>query len=174
MQCEPEDRSGLCGLVSEMVQRGAGSYSSRDLVAVQDNLGIDYVGFVEGSDIGGHRADVIVTDGFTGNVALKTGEGVARFIQNAMRHAFRANILSRLGAMVAYPAIRAMAKKMDPRLSNGGVFLGLGGTVIKSHGGSDSVAMGSAIRMAFTLADSGFNERLNNRLQKALETSSQE
>ncbi len=171
----PKPRVGLLNVGTEEGKgRGELAEATELIETAKDRMNIDYVGFVEGADIVSNRVDVIVTDGFTGNVALKTGEGVARFIRQAMSQAFRANIFSRLGAMVAYPAIRAMSKKMDPRRSNGGVFLGLGGTVIKSHGGSDSVAMASAIKMAFKLGDNGFNNRLNERLKLTLEQSREE
>ncbi len=163
------------GLLNVGTEEGKGRAELSEAATLIENgigrINGEYVGFVEGADLLGNRVDVIVTDGFTGNIALKTGEGVARFIRSAMSDAFRSNLLARLGAIFAYPAIRAMSKKMDPRRSNGGVFLGLGGTVIKSHGGSYSVSMYSAIQMAYTLADSGFYERMNTRLKTALEES---
>jgi glycerol-3-phosphate acyltransferase PlsX len=98
---------------------------------------IDYVGFVEGDDIGRGKADVIVTEGFAGNIALKTAEGTARQFAEYLRGAISESWVSKLGYLLARPAFRKLRDKMDPRNSNGGVFLGLNGIVIKSHGGTD-------------------------------------
>ena len=94
----------------------------------------EYIGYVEGTDMPSDRVDVIVTDGFTGNVALKTGEGTARMIQGLLKEAFAYSILSRIGALFALTSLKRLQKRIDPRRVNGGVFLGLNGTVIKSHG----------------------------------------
>ncbi len=124
----------------------------------------DFVGFVEGSDIPSDRVDVIVTDGFTGNVALKTAEGTASFISRELREAFRHSPLSRIGALFAMTSLKRMRRKIDPRRANGGVFLGLNGTVIKSHGDADATGVSAAIRLAFQLARNGFTEKLAARV----------
>jgi glycerol-3-phosphate acyltransferase PlsX len=124
----------------------------------------EFVGFVEGGDIPGDRVDVIVTDGFTGNIALKTGEGTAKLISDFMREAFAGSLLSKLGALLALGSLRRLQKRMDPRRVNGGVFLGLNGTVVKSHGSADETGVAAAIKLAFDLAKSGFNERLAARV----------
>lgn len=124
----------------------------------------EFVGFVEGGDIPSNRVDVIVTDGFSGNVALKTGEGTARLIRTFLREAFRATLLSRLASLLAVSSLRRLSKRIDPRRVNGGVFLGLNGTVVKSHGSADATGMSSAIKLAYRLAESGFNERLAARV----------
>ena len=126
--------------------------------------GFDYVGFVEGGDIPSDRVDVIVTDGFTGNVALKTGEGTARLIRELLQEAFRATPLSRIAALLALTSLKRLSKRIDPRRVNGGVFLGLNGTVVKSHGSADATGVSSAIKLAFKLAESGFNARLAARV----------
>lgn len=127
----------------------------------------DFVGFVEGGDIPGDRVDVIVTDGFNGNIALKTGEGTAKLISDFMRDAFGSSLLSKLGALLAMGALRRLQKRIDPRRVNGGVFLGLNGTVVKSHGSADAMGVSAAIKLAFDLAKSGFNERLAARVASA-------
>lgn len=127
----------------------------------------DFVGFVEGGDIPGDRVDVIVTDGFNGNIALKTGEGTAKLISDFMREAFESSLWSKLGAMLALGALRRLQKRIDPRRVNGGVFLGLNGTVVKSHGSADATGVSAAIGLAFDLAKSGFNERLAARVASA-------
>lgn len=126
--------------------------------------GFDYVGFVEGGDLPSARVDVIVTDGFTGNVALKTGEGTASLIREFMEDAFNASLLSRATAFLALGSLRRLQKRMDPRRVNGGVFLGLNGTVVKSHGGADATGVSAAIKLAFQLSRSGFQEGLEARL----------
>ncbi|RVT85143.1 phosphate acyltransferase PlsX [Rhodobacteraceae bacterium CCMM004] len=127
----------------------------------------DFVGFVEGGDIPSSRVDVIVTDGFTGNIALKTGEGTASLIRDFLREAFKHTPLSRLAALLALTSLRRLQKRIDPRRVNGGVFLGLNGTVVKSHGSADATGISAAIKLAFKLARSGFNERLAARVAAA-------
>ena len=125
---------------------------------------LEFVGFVEGGDIPSDRVDVIVTDGFTGNVALKTGEGTASLIREFLREAFNATPLSKFAALLALGSLKRLSKRIDPRRVNGGVFLGLNGTVVKSHGGADATGVSSAIKLAVRLAESGFNERLAARV----------
>ncbi|WP_425100635.1 phosphate acyltransferase PlsX [Tropicibacter sp. S64] len=129
--------------------------------------GFEFVGFVEGGDIPGNRCDVIVTDGFTGNVALKTGEGTASLIGELLREAFAYSPLSRLASLLALTSLRRLKKRIDPRRVNGGVFLGLNGTVVKSHGGADATGVSAAVKLAFELADSGFGGRLAARVASA-------
>ena len=108
--------------------------------------------------------DVIVTDGFTGNVAIKTGEGTASLMRIALREAFEYSFLSKIAALLAMTSLKRLSKRMDPRRVNGGVFLGLNGTVVKSHGGADATGVSAAIKLAFQLAQSGFAERLAARV----------
>ncbi len=131
--------------------------------AAADN-DFDFVGFVEGGDIPSDRVDVIVTDGFTGNVALKTAEGTASFISERLREAFKYTPLSRVAALLAYPSLRRLKKRIDPRQVNGGVFLGLNGTVVKSHGSADATGVSAAIKLAVQLDQSGFGEKLAARV----------
>jgi glycerol-3-phosphate acyltransferase PlsX len=116
---------------------------------------INYLGFVEGDDIFAGDIDVVVTDGFTGNVALKTMEGLARFIGGAMREEFMRNALRKAGALAAAPALKALKGRLDPRAYNGASMVGLAGVVIKSHGGADRVSFASAVRVAITEARKG-------------------
>ncbi|MFD2738743.1 phosphate acyltransferase PlsX [Sulfitobacter aestuarii] len=136
----------------------------------QQSAGFDFVGFVEGSDIAGDRADVIVTDGFTGNVAIKTGEGTASMIGNRLREAFEYSPLSRLASLLAYTSLQRLKRKIDPRRVNGGVFLGLNGTVVKSHGSADATGVSAAIKLAAHLSDSKFNDKLAARVAAAQPT----
>ncbi len=134
-----------------------------------DQADFEFVGFIEGSDIPGTVADVIVTDGFTGNVAIKTGEGTARMIAGLLREAFRYSFLSRLASVLAITSLKRLKKRIDPRQVNGGVFLGLNGTVVKSHGSADATGVSAAIKLAFRLAQSGFAEKLAARVASTVE-----
>jgi glycerol-3-phosphate acyltransferase PlsX len=108
---------------------------------------MDYRGFVEGDDIGAGTVDVVVTEGFTGNIALKTAEGTAKQIASYLRAAMSADLMSKIGYLFARRAFASLKEKMDPRNSNGGVFLGLEGIVIKSHGGADALGFAGAIEI---------------------------
>jgi phosphate acyltransferase len=112
---------------------------------------IDYIGFVEGDDIGRGKADVVVTEGFAGNIALKTAEGTARQFADYLRGAISQSIWSKIGYLLARPAFRMLRDKMDPNKSNGGVFLGLNGVVIKSHGGTDPEGFAAAIDVGYNM-----------------------
>lgn len=113
---------------------------------------LDYRGFVEGDDLGKGTVDVVVTEGFTGNIALKTAEGTAKQIAEYLRAAMSRSLMSKLGYLLAKDAFKALKEKMDPRKVNGGVFLGLDGIVIKSHGGTDAVGFASAVELGYEMA----------------------
>lgn len=161
----PRPRVGLLNVGTEENKGRPEIKEAHDLIAeAAERAAIEFVGFVEGGDIPSNRVDVIVTDGFSGNVALKTGEGTARLIRDLLRDAFRATPLSRIAALLAVTSLRRLSKRIDPRRVNGGVFLGLNGTVVKSHGSADATGVSAAIKLAFRLAESGFNERLAARV----------
>ncbi|MCW1840127.1 phosphate acyltransferase PlsX [Prosthecomicrobium hirschii] len=113
--------------------------------------GLDYVGFVEGDDIGRGTVDVVVTEGFAGNIALKTAEGTAKQIAQYLRQAMTRSLLAKLGYILARSAFDRLREKMDPRKVNGGVFLGLNGIVIKSHGGTDAEGFASAVELGYDM-----------------------
>ncbi len=127
---------------------------------------INYCGFVEGDDIFSGDVDVVVTDGFTGNVSLKTMEGLARFISGAMREEFTRSPLRKAGALAATPALRALKARLDPRAYNGASMVGLNGVVIKSHGGADRVSFANAVRVAITEARNGVPAQIGELLRK--------
>lgn len=138
---------------------------AHELIAAQDqNGGYDFVGFVEGGDITGNTCDVIVTDGFTGNVAIKASEGTASLIGDLLKEAFRYTPLSRLASLLAMTSLRRLKKRIDPRRVNGGVFLGLNGTVVKSHGSADPTGVAAALQLAQQLAQIGFTDKLAARV----------
>ncbi len=122
------------------------------ILAEHDGAGYRYHGFVEGDDLGKGTVDVVVTEGFAGNIALKTAEGTARQVGTYLRLALKADWVSRIGAMISSRAMMALRRKMDPRAINGGVFIGLNGTVIKSHGGTDEIGFKSALDLAYEMA----------------------
>jgi phosphate acyltransferase len=117
-----------------------------------DHPNLDYHGFVEGDDLGRGTVDVVVTEGFAGNIALKTAEGTARQISEHLQAAMSRTFFSRLGYLLAGAAFNQLKDKMDPRKVNGGVFLGLSGIVIKSHGGTDAEGFASAVELAREVA----------------------
>ncbi|HXL98383.1 MAG TPA: phosphate acyltransferase PlsX [Rhizomicrobium sp.] len=115
-------------------------------------LPIEFRGFVEGDDISEGETDVVVTDGFTGNVALKTAEGTAKMVVYFLRTAMRRSLFGKIGGFFASGALGVLRRKLDPRASNGGIFLGLNGVVVKSHGGTDALGFASALDMAVDMA----------------------
>jgi glycerol-3-phosphate acyltransferase PlsX len=127
---------------------------------------LNYVGFVEGGDIFSGDVDVVVTDGFTGNVALKAMEGTARFIASVMREEFSRSVFRKAGAVAAGPALGALKKRLDPRAYNGATMVGLAGVVIKSHGGADSVSFANAVRVAAVEARKGLPEQIEELLAR--------
>ncbi|MBV2360758.1 phosphate acyltransferase PlsX [Thalassococcus sp. CAU 1522] len=166
----PVPRVGLLNVGTEEHKGRAELKEAHDLIGDLAEQGkYEFVGFVEGGDIPGNTCDVIVTDGFTGNVALKTGEGTASLIGDLLREAFAYTPLSRLASLLAYTSLRRLKKRIDPRRVNGGVFLGLNGTVVKSHGSADATGISSAVKLAFELAQSGFADRLAARVASAAE-----
>ena len=134
---------------------------------VSQTADFDFVGFIEGGDLPSGDVDVVVTDGFTGNVALKTGEGTALLIRERLGEAFRKTPFSRFAALLAYTSLRRLSKRIDPRRVNGGVFLGLNGTVVKSHGSADATGVSAAVKLAARLAAAGLSTRLAARIADA-------
>jgi len=159
----PRPRVGLLNVGTEEHKGRPELREAHELISAAAD-GYDFVGFVEGGDIPGTRCDVIVTDGFTGNVALKTGEGTASLIGDLLRQAFNYSPLSQFASLLALTSMRRLKKRIDPRRVNGGVFLGLNGTVVKSHGSADATGVSAAVKLAFELARSGFGARLAARL----------
>jgi glycerol-3-phosphate acyltransferase PlsX len=131
----------------------------------------DYHGFVEGDDIGKGTVDVVVTEGFSGNIALKTAEGTARQLAQYLRAAMNRTLAARLGYLLARQAFATLREKMDPRKANGGVFLGLNGIVIKSHGGADAEGFAAAIDMAYDMARYGLLAKIGETIAQDLRAS---
>ena len=125
---------------------------------------LDYVGFVEGDDIGRGTVDVVVTEAFAGNIALKTAEGTARQIGSYLRDALGRTLLGRIGYFFARGAFQELRQKLDPRASNGAVLLGLNGIVIKSHGGTDAVGFANAVEVGYSMARNGLLGKIEQDL----------
>jgi glycerol-3-phosphate acyltransferase PlsX len=134
------------------------------------HLGPQFRGFVEGHDIAAGTVDIVVTDGFTGNVALKTGEGALRLVRDLLRQVFTSSIAARLGYLLARPALDRLREWMDPRRYNGAVLVGLNGVVVKSHGGADALGFAHAVDVALDMAMNGFNERIRQGLARLAHT----
>jgi glycerol-3-phosphate acyltransferase PlsX len=126
----------------------------------ENDLPIDYRGFIEGDQIGQGVADVVVVEGFAGNIALKTAEGTAKQMAAWVREALTSSVVAQLGALLAQRGLRGLKERMDPRRFNGGPFLGLNGIAIKSHGGTDAFGFASAIEVGYDMASSNVLERL--------------
>jgi glycerol-3-phosphate acyltransferase PlsX len=126
--------------------------------------GLNFYGNVEGDDIYKGTTDVVVTDGFVGNVALKTSEGLAGMLYDFLKAEFTRNWLTRLAAAIAYPVLKSFGRRIDPRLYNGATLIGLKGVVVKSHGGADAIAFKNALDKAYTEASEGVLERIASRM----------
>ena len=161
-------RVGLLNVGTEEHKGRAELKVAHELIGTAAHIGdFEYVGFVEGGDLPSDKVDVIVTDGFTGNVALKTGEGTATLISELLRGALTKTPWSALGALLARGSLSGLRKRIDPRRVNGGVFLGLNQTVIKSHGSADATGVAAALHLAYRLARSGFSDKLAARVASA-------
>jgi phosphate acyltransferase len=165
----PRPKVGLLNVGVEEHKGRAELKVAGDLIARAAPRGdFEYVGFVEGGDLPSARVDVIVTDGFTGNVALKTGEGTAKLVSDSLREAFNRTVTAKLAGLMAMPALRHFRKRIDPRQVNGGVFLGLNGTVIKSHGSADATGIAAAVALAWRLAQMRFTETVAAQVASAV------
>lgn len=153
-------RIGLINVGSEE-GKGNDTVKSAHERLSQSELGLNYVGYVEGNDISMGGADVFITDGFTGNVALKTAEGTAKLIGTYFSSALKSGAWSKFTAMLNSVALRKLKRQIDPRNVNGAVLLGLKGVVVKSHGGTDHVGFANALNVATGLAESSFLEEID-------------
>ena len=164
----PSPSVGLLN-VGEEEQKGSNTVRDAAMVLSNAEVGLDYAGFVEGDDITKGTVDVIVTDGFSGNIALKTAEGTARFVVNLMRRSFRSSLLSRLGYLLARPRLKELRAKLDPQLYNGAVLLGLNGIVVKSHGSADARGFANAVGVAASMISRDFMADLKKSVERSVE-----
>jgi glycerol-3-phosphate acyltransferase PlsX len=160
-----EPRVGLLNIGEEEIKGVEKVKDTGKLLAASH---LNYIGFVEGDDIFSKDVDVVVTDGFVGNVSLKTMEGLAKMISQIIREEFRRSTFTRLRAFIAMPVLRAIRRRLDPRHYNGASLLGLKGVVVKSHGGSDSVAFSAAIRIAILEVQNQVPQRIGALMEQQL------
>lgn len=132
----------------------------------ESELDLNYIGYVEGNDISVGKVQVVVTDGFTGNIALKTAEGTAKLIGGFFSDALNGSLWSKFTTMLNLMALRRLKKRIDPRQNNGGVFLGLNGVVVKSHGGTDHIGFANALNIAMGLAESDYLDVIDAKLDQ--------
>ena len=161
----PRPAVGLLNIGQEEMKGNESVKEAAQLLAASD---IHYVGFVEGDDIYRGTANVVVCDGFVGNVALKSSEGVASMIGHFVRQEFRRTVWSRTVGFIALPVLRAFRRRIDPREYNGASFVGLRGIVIKSHGSADVIAFARAISEALAEIRKNVPERISQHLESAL------
>ncbi len=157
---------GLLNIGEEEIK---GNEQVKEASRLLQQSGLNYVGFVEGDDIYKGTVDVVVCDGFVGNVALKASEGVAKMISHYMREEFKRSLLTRLAGLIALPVLKAFRAKIDPRSYNGASLVGLRGIVIKSHGGADAFAFSNAIDEAVLETRKNVPERIREQLTTLLE-----
>jgi len=158
-------RIGLLNVGAEEIK---GNDQVKEAGRMLEHSGLNYIGYVEGDDIYGERADVIVCDGFVGNVSLKTSEGVARMIGYYLRSEFRRTWVNRLIGVIAWPVLKCLKERIDPRRYNGASLLGLQGIVIKSHGSADETAFANAIDIAVVEVDKDVPHRIDRHLDAHL------
>lgn len=158
---------GLLNVGSEEM-KGLDHVKEAHRILKNPELGLDFHGFVEGDDISAGTVDVIVTDGFTGNVALKTAEGIGRMVSKYVNNTFRSSWSAMIGYLFAKPAIGQLKKLLDPRRRNGAMFLGLNGIAVKSHGSADGFSFHYAIRVAADLAANRINNKILEELKLSL------
>jgi glycerol-3-phosphate acyltransferase PlsX len=156
---------GLLNVGSEE-QKGDDSLRLAAEALKASHIGPQFHGFVEGHDIGAGTVDVVVTDGFSGNVALKTGEGALRLIGDLLRQAFSASLSAKLGYLLARSGLERLREFLDPRRYNGAVMLGLNGVVVKSHGGTDALGFAHAVDVAMDMVVHRFNDRIREGLEQ--------
>ena len=156
---------GLLNVGSEELKGDDRVRAAADILR-ESHIGAGFHGFVEGHDITAGTVDVVVTDGFTGNVALKTGEGALKLMRELLRQVFTSSIPARLGYLLARPALDRLREWMDPRRYNGAILLGLNGVVVKSHGGTDALGFAHAVDVAMDMVTHHFNDRIREGLAR--------
>ncbi|MBB4392176.1 phosphate acyltransferase PlsX [Bradyrhizobium sp. ERR14] len=157
---------GLLNIGAEEIKGHEEIREASEILRARNLPELDYIGFVEGDGIGKGLADVIVTEGFSGNIALKAAEGTARQMADLLRNEMRRSWLSKLGYLFARSAFQALRDKMDPNKSNGGVFLGLNGLVVKSHGGTSAEGFAYAIDVGYEMAHYDLLNKINQMLNR--------
>lgn len=167
-QAVDNKESPTVGLLNIGEEEIKGNERVKEAHRLLENSHLNYIGFVEGDDIYKGSADIVVCDGFVGNVSLKTAEGVAQLIRHYMKQEFKRNILTKIAGLIALPVLTSFRKRIDPRRYNGASLLGLQGIVVKSHGGADKLAFACAIREAIVEVDKNVPQRIKVQLESIL------
>lgn len=162
----PRPRIGLLNIGSEDIK---GNELVQEAARLLQRSTLNYIGFVEGNDIFGGEVDVVVTDGFTGNVALKTMEGLARMLGATLKNEYTRTPLRRLSALASMPVLKTLKRRFDPGRHNGASMVGLNGVVIKSHGSADAASFANAIRVAVVEARKGVPSQVSQLLQEQVQ-----
>jgi glycerol-3-phosphate acyltransferase PlsX len=158
-----EPKVGLLNIGEEDIK---GNDTVREAARLLTNTSLNYVGFIEGDAIPDQKADVVVCDGFSGNIALKCMEGTARLVAYFLEREFRSNLYGWFAGLVSLPLLRSLRRRLDPRRYNGATLVGLNGIVVKSHGGADALAMAQAIKVAMLEV----KKRVPDQIRELLET----
>jgi glycerol-3-phosphate acyltransferase PlsX len=150
--------------------KGNDAVKEASAILQSSDLPISFYGFIEGDDIGKGTVDVVVTDGFTGNVALKTAEGAVNMFVHHLRGALTSSLRTKIGALLSRPALNIVKDKFDPRRYNGAMFVGLNGICIKSHGGTDALGFANALTVAVNLVRRDFNKVIKEDLSRVMQS----
>jgi glycerol-3-phosphate acyltransferase PlsX len=161
----PDPKVGLLNIGEEEIK---GNEQVKQAVKLIADSHINFIGYVEGNDIYTGDVDIVVTDGFIGNVALKSSEGLAKMISVALKQAFSKNPLTMLAGLIALPVLRSFRKRFDPRQYNGASLVGLRGIVVKSHGNADRMAFAKAIEIAALEIEKAVPERIGERVAEII------
>lgn len=163
-------KSPSIGLLNVGEEEQKGNDALREASAILSNPenGLNYAGFVEGNDINRGTVDVVVSDGFSGNISLKTIEGTAHFITTLLRQSFKSSLMAKIGYLFARSALKHLRARLDPQRYNGAVLLGLNGIVVKSHGSANDLGIAQGIAIAVDLIDNEFMDDLKRSLNRSL------
>jgi len=160
------------GLLNVGVEENKGNetvqIASETLMKMSEKAVINYYGYIEGNDISAGKTNVVVTDGFTGNIALKTAEGTANMIQNYLKLGFKSSIISKLGYLLSSLALKTVNERLDPRIHNCGILIGLNSPVIKCHGSSEHVGISYAADIIYSLLQNKVNERIKEYISQSM------
>lgn len=161
----PRPSVGLLNIGSEAIKGNDTVKKAHQLI---EKTSLNYIGFIEGNDIYTGKVDVVVSDGFAGNISLKTAEGLASMVNSVLKAGFKKNLFTKIAALIAMPVLNAVKHTLDPKQYNGASLLGLNGIVIKSHGGADVESFFNALKIAIIEIDKSVPARINKEIERYL------
>lgn len=153
-------KSPTVGILNMGTEKNKGRTLEKESFKLLEGSGLNFIGNVEGYDVTKGNVDVVVTDGFSGNLVLKTAEGMGDLCKDIIKESFSQNIFSKIGGMLAAKSLKKVMKRVDPRYYNGAMFMGLNGVVVKSHGSSDTIAFENALKRTYSLVKNNVNEQI--------------